>query len=605
MPYLNILYAQSNAILDALRSGLKKLVRDLKEASSIVYVIRKHFILFNLTEPTRVESRLNQLGLVQEISLNSSINNVDLDVNNARSCTSDGDIPVSISDIENNADLHCEVESFESAGSGSESSNSDYSYRYSSIDSDENSSNASSDSDEIAYDISQRETVSRGDYYHFGLKNAILKIASEIIKCGNNKSDLRLLINTDGAPTGKSSEKTLWPILCSEISQQTVRPIGIFYGDHKPTDANEFLKPFVDEAVEINKKEIECKGKLFNVQIDELVCDTPAKAMVLNISYPTGYNSCTKCDIEGTYTDRGNCSMFRLMGLFAILLRKQDISYPTGYNSCTKCDIEGTYTDRVCFPNEPTASLRSDDKFRNFEYYPEYQHKETILNKIPSFGLVTNSEDYLNYAENLLKYFVKTFEKIYGTNYIAHNVHNVLHLVDDVRRFGHLDRFSAFRFENSIFKLKTMIRKYDKPLQQIAKRVSEHENGTIENTNIAINNSSIQTFKKPHNGGPVTTRQCTDQYRVLFYNNYCIKVSSKKDDCVLINGDYVKVYNFVRYNNIMYVIGKQLQPVDDVYNKPCKSSNLKSHVVKLDDKLKMWKCAKIEAKLMFYRNANN
>lgn len=71
-----------------------------------------------------------------------------------------------------------------------------------------------------------------------------------------------------------------------------------------------------------------------------------------------------------------------------------------------------------------------------------------------------------------------------------------------------------------------------------------------------------------------------------------------KDDCVLINGDYVKVYNFAKKNNVMYyVIGKKLLPVNEIYDSPCKSSQLMSQIVQLDDKFGIWKCAKIEAKL--------
>lgn len=62
----------------------------------------------------------------------------------------------------------------------------------------------------------------------------------------------------------------------------------------------------------------------------------------------------------------------------------------TGYNSCTKCTIEGDYIkNRTCFPLSRNASLRQDDKFRNFEY-EDYQHGETILKDIPNFNLISN-----------------------------------------------------------------------------------------------------------------------------------------------------------------------------------------------------------------------
>jgi len=80
-------------------------------------------------------------------------------------------------------------------------------------------------------------------------------------------------------------------------------------------------------------------------------------------------------------------------------------------------------------------------------------------------------ENYLEYAENLLKHFVASFRLIYGKHHVTHNVHGLLHLEDDVRHFGLLDTFSSFRFENFMQKLKVLIKKDDKPLQQIAKRL--------------------------------------------------------------------------------------------------------------------------------------
>lgn len=53
---------------------------------------------------------------------------------------------------------------------------------------------------------------------------------------------------------------------------------------------------------------------------------------------------------------------------------------------------------------------------------------------------------YINYAEALLEHFVESFAKLYGAKNISHNVHNLLHLCFDVRKYGALDSFSTFFF---------------------------------------------------------------------------------------------------------------------------------------------------------------
>ena len=56
-----------------------------------------------------------------------------------------------------------------------------------------------------------------------------------------------------------------------------------------------------------------------------------------------------------------------------------------------------------------------------------------------------------------------------------HNVHSLINFADDVKRFGPLDRYSAFPFENKLGILKRMLRKYDLPMQQIVKRIHESQ----------------------------------------------------------------------------------------------------------------------------------
>ena len=63
----------------------------------------------------------------------------------------------------------------------------------------------------------------------------------------------------------------------------------------------------------------------------------------------------------------------------------------------------------------------------------------------------------LNVAQELLSDFVNSFTVIYGPRYVSHNIHNVLHVVEDVKKFGILDNYSAFSFESFIFFYKKII----------------------------------------------------------------------------------------------------------------------------------------------------
>jgi hypothetical protein len=81
---------------------------------------------------------------------------------------------------------------------------------------------------------------------------------------------------------------------------------------------------------------------------------------------------------------------------------------------------------------------------------------------------------HITYAESLLEHFVR-FAILYGPQHISHNIHVLTHLIDDVRKFGTLDTFSAFRYENYLRKIKQLLRKTERPLQQIHNRLIELE----------------------------------------------------------------------------------------------------------------------------------
>lgn len=78
-----------------------------------------------------------------------------------------------------------------------------------------------------------------------------------------------------------------------------------------------------------------------------------------------------------------------------------------------------------------------------------------------------------DYARQLLEYFVKKYAELYGTQYVTYNVHNLLHLCDEVKLHGALDNYSAFKYENFLYKLKNKLKVSGKPLEQISNRIQE------------------------------------------------------------------------------------------------------------------------------------
>lgn len=65
--------------------------------------------------------------------------------------------------------------------------------------------------------------------------------------------------------------------------------------------------------------------------------------------------------------------------------------------------------------------------YRNFILLPVFV---TIL---LSPELCTENCDY---AEDILKFFVKDFGLIYGFEFVRYNVHSLIHIVQDAQKFG-------------------------------------------------------------------------------------------------------------------------------------------------------------------------
>nr|CAH0112032.1 unnamed protein product [Daphnia galeata] len=139
----------------------------------------------------------------------------------------------------------------------------------------------------------------------------------------------------------------------------------------------------------------------------------------------------------------------------------------SGYFSCSKCTEEGDFEGRIVFLNEK-APLRTDATFRS-QQQDEHHTGRTILEQLPIDMISTFPLDYMHlcclgvmlkllvaqnfcqefndYAKQLLVLFVTEARAIYGEKFLSYNVHNLIHLADDVRHFGNLDSFSAFAFE--------------------------------------------------------------------------------------------------------------------------------------------------------------
>lgn len=100
-----------------------------------------------------------------------------------------------------------------------------------------------------------------------------------------------------------------------------------------------------------------------------------------------------------------------------------------------------------------------------------------VASRIISSPSLVKLPDYVNFAEELLHKFVKhcAHKTVFGFVFVVYNTHSLLHLIQDVRLYGDISKFSAFPFENLLGIIKRLLRSGVKVAQQIAHRLAEME----------------------------------------------------------------------------------------------------------------------------------
>lgn len=179
-------------------------------------------------------------------------------------------------------------------------------------------------------------------------------------------------------------------------------------------------------------------------------------------------------------------------------------------------------------------------------------------------------------AEKMLKDFTESFKTFYGRDYITSNIHNLIHIVDEVKKFGILQTFNAYPFENKLYAIKQTIRQGKNPLQQVARRIIEKQLIETEHLNEEI--VHYPYIKKNQRSGLL----------VIHLETYIL--SSKDEDKWFLTDEnhVIELKSVSLKDNIkqdIEITGYRVINIYDAFDKPLKSSFL--NIYKCD-------CAAIE-----------
>jgi len=109
-----------------------------------------------------------------------------------------------------------------------------------------------------------------------------------------------------------------------------------------------------------------------------------------------------------------------------------------------------------------------------------------------------------------------------------YNVHSLLHLCDDVRKFGDINSLSAFPFESHLGVIKRMLRSGVKTAQQIARKMAEMDGVTFQPPEVPPEHfifngysADAKTYKSISNARfKISPNPAAESY--FIFNNNCL-----------------------------------------------------------------------------------
>lgn len=180
-------------------------------------------------------------------------------------------------------------------------------------------------------------------------------------------------------------------------------------------------------------------------------------------------------------------------------------------------------------------------------------------------------------AECCIKLFVERMKIIYGTEHFVSNVHNLIHLMDDVKRFGAVNTFSTYPFEALLFKIRRLLRTGNLPLTQVARRIIELDSFNRENRNPPNLNkfslSKLLSLKLVDLDKVLPMKY--DLYSTIEFAKFVIICDRDEDRWILTkNNEVLEVFYLVLYEGKCFLYGQTLNDIEDYFSLPFRSSEM-------------------------------
>lgn len=183
-------------------------------------------------------------------------------------------------------------------------------------------------------------------------------------------------------------------------------------------------------------------------------------------------------------------------------------------------------------------------------------------------------KSFIPKAKELFYQYIETYININGIHSVTSNIHNLCHVADDVECFGELGSISAYPFENALYQLKLRLKKCDKPLEQISRRLEELSQTIIpysfdKNKYIPELKCKFVLSEAPH----------LQTFHQIHYSSTAMLSNVKKNCWFLTQNDKIVHFKYAVYKNEKYFIcGQPLKTTTNFFEQPFRSCYLNIYI---------------------------
>lgn len=227
----------------------------------------------------------------------------------------------------------------------------------------------------------------------------------------------------------------------------------------------------------------------------------------------------------------------------------------------------------------------------------EYEHFLTLFCAVTLCYSKTYKK-YTTVAAKMFDDYVKNYIRIYGDHSITSNVHNLLHIVDDMKSLNveNLTDISSYRFENSLRLVGLKVKHCNLPLEQIVRRLMEASSAAKEFNHNISNELNFEPIAKDC----YKLNENKVFRRILIAPGVELSSKNNGDKWFLTKvGQIIQMKYIYQVNNAYKICGFELKRKDPFFVTPINSTKLNIYLSdgEMENKDQIFDISTVSAKI--------